>query len=324
MSQDPAISNVVNPLKIKTPQVVIRLNYPKLSQFGITPEEVFSTLRATFWGLEVFHILRQREEIKVYLKYNWTQKPDLKTLALLPIKSQKGEMIPLGKIADIKVEYIPGEIPRLNGERAVTLLAEVEGNFFKIASKLKEQFKKLPIPKGYRIEVTGQYKVLKKTFYEILFVIIGAIIFIYLILLTEFKSWIFPLIILITIPFSLIGAILALVITKESLNVSVAMGIITLIGVCVNNAIVLLDFAKYKLNKGLPKKKVLIEAALTRLRSILLTSLTTIFALIPTALGWGVGANFFQAFAITVIGGLFTSTLATLIIVPVLTDLLLK
>ena len=104
----------------------------------------------------------------------------------------------------------------------------------------------------------------------------------------------------------------------KQLDVSVVMGIVTLMGICVNNAIVLLDFANRRTDEGIPAKQALREAALIRLRPILLTSLTTIFALIPTAIGIGVGSKIFQPFAITVIGGLITATLTTLIIVPTL------
>ncbi len=320
MSQESAISNVVNPLKIKTPQVVVRLRYPDLSRFQVSIEEVLATLRAAFWGLEVTRVLRQREEIGVYLGLDWPRAPTPEDLASLPIKTQTDEIIPLGKIADIRVEHLPGEITRLNGEREVTLLAEVEGNLFKVASKLKERLKALSLPQGYRIEVTGQYQVLKKSLGEIGFILLGAILFVYLILFVEFESWKKPLVILITVPFSLIGAILALFVSRQGLNISVAMGLITLVGICVNNAIVLLDFAERMIREGITRKKALMNAAQVRLRPILLTSLTTICALIPTAIGIGAGAEFFQSFAITLIGGLFTSTLASLIIVPVLAN----
>ncbi len=320
MSQESAISNVVNPLKIKAPQVVVRLRYPDLSRFQVSTEEVLATLRAAFWGLEATRVLRQREEIAVCLEFDWPKAPDPKAVASLPVKTQTGEMIPLGKIADIRVEHLPSEITRLNGEREVTLLAEVEGNLFQVASKLKERFRAFPLPQGYRIEVTGQYQVLKKSLGEMAFVLLGAVLFVYLILFVEFESWKKPLIILVTVPFSLIGAILALFISRQGLNLSVAMGFITLVGICVNNAIVLLDFAERRVKEGITRKKALIEAARIRLRPILLTSLTTIFALIPTAVGLGAGAEFFQSFAITVIGGLFTATLTTLIVVPVLAN----
>ena len=203
-------------------------------------------------------------------------------------------------------------------QREVTLLAEIEGNLFKVASELKERFRALPLPYGYRVEVTGQYQVLKKSLGEMAFVLLGAILLVYLILFVEFGSWKKPLIILVTVLFSLVGAILVLFVSHQGLNISVAMGLITLVGVCVNNAIVLLDFAERRIKQGVTRRWALIEAAETRLRPILLTSLTTMFALIPTALGLGAGAEFFQSFAITVIGGLFSATLSTVIIVPVL------
>jgi multidrug efflux pump subunit AcrB len=156
------------------------------------------------------------------------------------------------------------------------------------------------------------------------FVLVGlaAVMLIYLIMAMQFRSWLQPLIILAAIPFALVGAIVLLAITKVGLNVSVGMGVLTLVGIAVNNAIVLLDYSNRQTAAGRVIFDSLKSAVSVRLRPILMTALTTIFALIPVAVNPAVGSRMFQSFAITVIGGLLSATAATLILVPVLATFL--
>ncbi|MBX6422837.1 efflux RND transporter permease subunit [Thermosulfurimonas sp. F29] len=318
MENEPGISNVVNPLKVKRPQITVKLRYSDLARFGVSPEEVFSTLRAAFWGLEATRIIKPQGEIRVLLQFDRSRISNPRELSSLPIRTSRGQWVPLRKVADIRVEYLPGEITRLNGEREVTLLAEVEGNLFTIASRLKRHLQALSLPGGYRVEITGQYRVLKRSLREMAFILAGALILVFLILLVEFNSWKPPLVILITAPFSLTGALVALWMTRQDLDLSVAMGMLTLIGICVNNAIVLLDFVEQKTKEGTDLRVAFLEAIRIRLRPILLTSLTTIFALMPAAIGLGAGAEYFQGFAIAVMGGLVAATFVSFILVPCL------
>ena len=136
----------------------------------------------------------------------------------------------------------------------------------------------------------------------------------------QFKSLIQPLIILVTIPFSLVGAFILLFITRQGLNISVGMGVITLIGIAVNNAIVLVDYANRMVKLQMSGRDALLKAVSVRLRPIILTSATTIAALIPTAIGTTIGSHIFQAFSIAVIGGLAAGMFSTLVLVPILMD----
>jgi multidrug efflux pump subunit AcrB len=156
------------------------------------------------------------------------------------------------------------------------------------------------------------------------FVLVGlaAVMLIYLIMAMQFRSWLQPLIILAAIPFALVGAIVLLAITKVGLDVSVGMGVLTLVGIAVNNAIVLLDYSNRQTAAGRVIFDSLKSAVSVRLRPILMTALTTIFALTPVAVNPAVGSRMFQSFAITVIGGLLSATAATLILVPVLATFL--
>ncbi|HEC98425.1 MAG TPA: efflux RND transporter permease subunit, partial [Nitrospirae bacterium] len=210
------------------------------------------------------------------------------------------------------------------GQREVTLVSEVEGSIPALVSRLKKRFRSIRLPKGYSIDFTGQYKSLMRTAMDMVFVVLGAIALIYLIMAMQFRSLLQPLVILITIPLSMVGAFTALFISRHGLDVSVGMGIVTLVGISVNNAIVLLDYSNRRVADGETVMEALLSAASVRLRPILMTALTTIFALIPTAVSTTIGSNIFQPFAVTVIGGLVSGTISTLIVVPVLATFLSK
>ena len=199
-----------------------------------------------------------------------------------------------------------------------TLIADIEGNIPAIVKDMQTKFAGMKLPEEYTITFSGQYKVMISTAVEMILASILAIILIYLIMAMQFKSLKQPFIILITIPFSIAGASMLLFLTGQGLNISVGMGAVTLIGIAVNNAIVLVDYFNRSIKKGLKAKDAIFEAVGVRLRPIILTSATTISALIPTAIGTTIGSHIFQPFAITVIGGLITGMFGTLIIVPVL------
>jgi len=324
LSADPAISNVVNNTKIKSPKVQVHLNNARLGLYGVTTQDVLDTLQAARLGIKATQIIRQRAAIPVIVKIAFRTPLDLASLKRIPVVAHDGTSLPLSRVADVQILHTPSAITRLNGRREITLLADVEGNITKVVSRLRGKLRNISFPPGYSFEFTGQYKVLMNTVLEMAGAVIAAIVLIYLIMAMQFSSWLQPLIILLTIPLSLVGALVALFVTRQGVDVSVGMGAFTLVGIAVNNAIVLMDFVNKQIKGGSEIRKAILSAATVRLRPILLTSFTTIFALLPVAIGTTVGSRIFQPFAITVIGGLLSATLATLIVVPTLTFCFMK
>ncbi len=318
MAKDPAVSGIVNNTKVKASEIVVRIKYPQLARYGVSSIDVLNTLRAAETGVEAARIVRQKENIGILVKMDMNKIHDIDSIRKLPVPAGNGGIIPLDRVADCSIIQTPSSITRLNGQREITLISEVNGSITALVSRLRERFHSINLPEGYSIEFTGQYKVLTRTVIDMVFVILGAIALIYLIMAMQFRSLLQPLVILITIPLSMIGAFTALFISGHGLDVSVGMGIVTLVGISVNNAIVLLDYSNRRVANGETVREALLSAASVRLRPILLTALTTIFALIPTAVGTTVGSNIFQPFAVSVIGGLITGTISTLVIVPVL------
>lgn len=316
LAKEPTITNIVNNSKVKSPEINVRLNYPRLAQYGIKAQDALATLQASQFGLEATRIIQQKEDVAVMVKMGISKTPNLVQFRQLPVTVGSGEIIPLDRLADVQISYVPASITRLNGQREITLLAEVNGSISSVVSHLRRQFSSIELPEGYVIDFTGKYKTLIKTAAEMTFVLFAAVVLIYLIMVMEFHSWLQPLIILFTIPLSLVGAVIALFMTRRGIDISVGMGAITLVGISVNNAIVLMDYFNRKRISGKSVYESLLSASSVRLRPILMTALTTIFALVPTAIGTTVGSNIFQPFAVTVIGGLISGTFGTLVIVP--------
>ncbi len=324
LSADPAIHNVVNNTKIKSPIIQVRLNNAHLGLYGFTVPEVFDTLKAARFGVEATQVIRQGSAIPVLVKLALKNPLTLPLLKRLPIPNGDGTSVPLSRIAEVHILHVLPAITRLNGQREITLLAEVEGNIPKVVARLREKLKHVSLPPGYHFAFTGQYKVLIATAWEMAEAIFMAVLLIYLIMALQFSSWLQPLVILLTIPLSLVGALIALFATRQGVDISVGMGAFTLVGIAVNNAIVLMDYANKEIKKGLDPRQALLSAATIRLRPILMTTFTTLFALLPVAIGTTVGSKIFQPFAITVIGGLISATLGTLIVVPTLAACFMK
>jgi len=320
MAEDPALANIVNNTKIKSPQIIVRPDPVELARCGISPSDVFGTIQAGRFGIQATTIVRQRQQVQVLVKTNSPSDVTLDWLEGLAISTPSGQTVPLRRVADIRVTHQPAAVTRLNGQREITILAEVEGSIPDVVNRLHPKFSAISLPSGYSLAFTGQYQVMKRTVLDFVLVGLAAIMLIYLIMAMQFRSWLQPLIILVTIPVALVGAIVLLAITQVGLDISVGMGALTLVGIAVNNAIVLLDYANRQIAAGQTISDSLLSAVSVRLRPILMTATTTIFALIPVAVNPAVGSRIFQPFAITVIGGLLSATAATLVIVPALAN----
>ncbi len=344
LSKEPAVSNVVNNTKIKVPEIDVKINNPLLAQYRVDAANILTTLSAARFGVEATEIIRQKEQISVIVKMDLStcqgpgsckgidaigQLPgehslshdshrffNISTIRKLPIQTMDGKWIPLERVAEITISHAPAAITRLNGQREITLLAEVNGSIPSVVKKLSKKFKSVKLPRGYSIDFTGQYHVIIETFLEMVFAVLAAMVLIYLIMAMQFRSWTQPLVILMTIPLSLACALIGLAVTGQGIDISAGMGTVTLVGIAVNNAIVLIDFANRERFAGKNTNNALLSAASVRLRPILLTSLTTIAALLPAAIGTTVGSNLFQSFAITIISGLAGGIIATLIVIP--------
>lgn len=215
----------------------------------------------------------------------------------------------------------PGEIDRYNRSRQISLFSNLDHREKVIGQamgELQQMIHELDLPMGYSIEFSGQAKIFKESFINLAFALLLAVLIVYMVLAAQFESFIYPFIIMLALPLSLIGALGALVIFGKTMSIFSMIGIIMLMGLVTKNGILLVDlinslYAKNSLNRS----DAVIEGGKRRLRPILMTTLSIIFGMLPIALGVGSGSESQAPMAIAVIGGLITSTLLTLVVIPV-------
>jgi len=315
LDADPAVHNIVNNSRFHRPQLDIRIDGARCAALGVSPADARRAVAAATWGDEVLRVLKERQQVPILLRVDGLGR-GLEAIGTLPVPSRSGTPVPLAKVATLTLHRVPAQIERLNGQRQLTILAEVSGNLLAVARRLNRRFAGLGLPAGYSATCTGQYRVLLKTGRELVFVLLSAGLLILAIMTLEFGSIRQAAWILAVVPVSLAGGAFGLALTGAGLNVAAATGMLTLLGIGVNNGIVLLDFANRLRAAGADPVAALCSAARIRLRPILATTLTTIAGLLPTALGLGSGQHVFQAFAIAVIFGLLAGTVATLLVLP--------
>jgi hydrophobic/amphiphilic exporter-1 (mainly G- bacteria), HAE1 family len=239
-------------------------------------------------------------------------------LKRLPVPAADG-MVPLGSVATVTEGTTPVQVTHVDGERTATVTASVVNNNIGAASSdTQAALDKVDLPAGATWTLAGATEMTSDVFRTLGIAMLIAILIVYIIMVATFRSLVNPLILLVSIPFAAVGAVLLLVLTGTSLGMPSLIGLLMLIGIVVTNAIVLLDLIEQFRRKGMDARAAVIEGARRRLRPILMTAIATILALIPMALGLGEGAFLSTPLAVVVIGGLFTSTILTLILVPVL------
>jgi HAE1 family hydrophobic/amphiphilic exporter-1 len=211
----------------------------------------------------------------------------------------------------------PTQIDRESRQRQVIVYANVVGvSAGDITTKVKELIPGMNLPLGYSYKFVGQAQTMQDSFMEIGKALLLAVVLIYMVLAAQFESFIHPFTIMLSLPFSLTGAILGLLIAGQTMNIISLIGVIMLMGLVTKNAILLVDYANQLRQRGMPIINALIEAGVVRLRPILMTTAAMIFGMMPIALGIGSGAEMRQSMGVVLIGGLITSTMLTLVVVP--------
>jgi len=289
----------------------------KAATRGVSVSDIGETVGALFGGTVAgsFSGGGHRYDIRVRLEGSERAKPD--DLKKVMLRNNRGELIPLGEVAKISVDKGLTAISRQDRERAVSVYANLAPKVSQadaIARLQSEITAKLP--EGYRLVPGGSSESFKEAFGGLIFALLLGIAVAYMVLGAQFNSFIHPVTVLLALPFSITGAVVALLVADQSVNVYSAIGIILLMGIVKKNSILLVDFTNQRREAGLDVREALIEACPTRLRPILMTSFSTIVAAIPAALTFGPGAETRAPMAVAVIGGVLVSTFLTLLVVP--------
>ncbi len=317
-------TDVSDGIEDTAPELRIIVDKEKSISKGLTVAQVFVEINKILAKDEAAtSISMGSKDYDVYIKDERNESIITKNnIADFEITAPTGEKVLLKEIASVEEAKGFASINRTNQERYVTVGAELEEgyNIGLVSDEIYNKLKDYQVPEGYSVEMSGERKMINEIFGDLWFMLLLAIVLIYLIMVAQFQSLLAPFIIMFTIPLAFTGGFLALMITGNPLSTVSFIGLIILAGVVVNNGIVFVDYTNKMIEEGFSKKDAIYKAANDRIRPILMTALTTIFALSTMSFGVGTGTEIIQPMAITSIGGLVYATFLTLILVPVLYD----
>ena len=304
----------------RRPEVRVRVNRHAAGDLGLDLGTVAITLR----GLVAGEVVSRFEDpdgdsYDVRLRVERSERTHAADLLGLDLPAHGGRaLVPLSQVASLDTAGAPSLIRRYDLMREVRVNANTEGRSLgEVMSDIQARAATIQLPAGYRIDYTGEWEELQETFGYVGQSLILAVILIYAILASQFRSFAQPLAIMLSLPLSLVGVAGMLYLVKDTLNIMSMIGLILLMGLVTKNAILLVDFTNVQRRAGVERREALITAAKVRLRPILMTTLAMIFGMLPLAFEWGAGAEWRGPMARAVIGGLITSTLLTLVVVPV-------
>ncbi len=307
------------------PELSITIDREKASYLGLTVGQVGSLVKNAMQGVVATQFRQGGEETDIRVRYDKTYRDSLEKIKNLTITLPSGNQIPLKQITKISYDQGPVKINREDQLRVVAVTANVlDRDIGSVIKDIKDKLNNFDMPSGYLIEYGGSYKQMKDTFGTLAWALALGVLLVYMVMASQFESLIHPFIVMFEMPLAFIGVGLALFITRQSLSLPSFMGIIMLAGIVVNNAIVLIDYVNQLRKKGMSKFNALVEGGTTRLRPILITSITTILGMLPMALARQEGSEMMRPMAIAVIGGLLVSTLLTLVVIPVIYSLVEK
>lgn len=319
MNGNKRFADVKNTMQVGSPEIQILFDRDKAANLGLQVHEVADRVVSNVRGDVATRYSWRDRKIDVLVRAQEEDRSSINEIKNLVINPNGERSIPLSAIAEVKVTNGPGEIRRIAQQRVAIISANLNyGDLGEAATDVQSIIDETTMPTGIFARVAGQNEEMSNSFQSLLFALGLAIFLVYLVMASQFESLLHPFIILFTIPLALVGAVLALYITGTTISVVVFIGLILLAGIVVNNAIVLIDLINQLRERGMDKYEAIMEGGKSRLRPILMTTLTTTLGLLPLAIGFGDGAELRAPMGITVIGGLLVSTLLTLVVIPVM------
>lgn len=316
------LRDVTESLEAGSPEIQVRFDREKLKKADIDLATASQTLRTSILGRVATDYKEQDRQLDVLVRSDDSQSLAFADLPSMIIGYKNGVPVRLASVAEVVTERGPAEILRVSQTRAAVVSANLQNrDLGSVTSDIQTVMAGIPLPPNISVAIGGQNEEMQSSLKSLKFAVALAIFMVYLVMASQFESLLNPFLILFTVPMALIGVVAALVVTQTPVSVVVMIGAIMLAGIVVNNGIVLVDLVSQLQRRGYSVRDALVEAGQTRLRPILMTTTTTVLALIPMALGRGEGGEIGAPLAVTVIGGLLVATLLTLVVIPVLYSL---
>ncbi len=322
LAQNDRFIDVKTSLQIGHPEIKVFFDHQRLAQLGLTAPDVAQILSTKIGGSVASQYTIKDKKVDILVRSDEQSRDSVTDIKNIIVNPKSNKPVPLSAVADVQLSVGPSEITRIGQQRAAVISANFAyGDLEAAVNDVKQTLNNLQLPMNVQASITGQNEEISVSFNSLIFALLMAIFLVYLVMASQFESLLHPLLILFTVPLATAGSILGLYLTNTPLSVIVFIGLIMLAGIVVNNAIVLVDRINQLRAAGVAKTKAIIESATSRLRPIVMTTLTTTLGLLPLAIGTGEGSEIRAPMAITVIFGLLFATLLTLFFIPLLYSL---
>lgn len=314
----PDAVDVTNSLSEQVPQVKVTMRREAAAQYGLTAAAVGAAVRAELTGATATTVTIDNQELDVIVRGDGAASESLDALRSMPIASSRGGYVPLSTVAEVSVEQAPQSINRSNQSRVVTVTGDtISGNTTGITKQITAILDGYTMPEGYSAQVTGSYSDMMESFGDLLLALLVALGLVYFILAAQFESFAMPVIVMMILPVAFTGALFALPVTGRDLSMISMVALIMLAGTVVNSSIILVEYIKIRRNMGESREEAILKACPLRVRPVMMTTLTTILAMVPMAMGWGDTNEMMSDMGITMISGMVISTVVTLLFTPV-------
>ena len=325
IADNPGLVAVDTDLKLTKPELAVKIDRDKATDLGVSVEAVGRTLETMLGGRQVTRFKRDAEQYEVIVQVAPGDRRDPRDIRDIFVRNRDGEMLPLASLLKVDETVAPRELNHFAQRRAVTLTANLapEYTMGEALAFLEDAAAGL-LPAGYAVDYNGQTREFKTTSAGLALTFVLALAFIYLVLAAQFESFRDPLIIMLTVPLSMTGALAALYVTGGTLNVYSQIGLVTLVGLITKHGILIVEFANQLREQGRALAEAVVEAAVLRLRPILMTTGAMVLGAVPLALATGAGAESRQQIGWVIVGGMLLGTLLTLFVVPTVYTLLAR
>lgn len=314
----PGTSEIKASMEGGSPEVSIKVDRYKLAELNLSLDVVGSTMQNAFAGNDDSKFLIGDEEYPIKVQLDQFDRRNMADVSNLTFQNSKGDLIKLSQFATIESSTGPTTLERKDKIPTVTLTSQVVGRpVGTVGNEIQAKFAKMSLPSGVNIVAGGDVKNQAEGFASLLVALIGSIILVYLIMVALYDNYVYPFVVMFSVPVALIGAFLALALTMTNLSIFGMLGLIMLVGLVIKNAILIVDFTNHLKEKGKSSYDAIVEGTMERFRPILMTTIAMVIAMIPIAIATGAGSEWKNGLAWVLIGGLTSSMIFTLIIVPV-------
>jgi len=312
--------NIQTSLEEGAPEVEVHVDRIRAGMYNLNINTVISQIQDQLEGKNAGQMEKSGEMRDITIKVPEKGLNDIYNLTI----NSGDQVFRLSEIADITFGVSPKEILRKNQNRTGRVTAQMNKGFAleHVANNIRQETASIELPQNYRILVTGEEEKRQESMSSLGFALILSVVLVYMVMASQFESLIHPFTILLTIPLAVVGSIVIFFALGKTLNIMALIGIIMLAGIAVNNSIILVDRINQLIREGNTRREAILQAGQQRIRPIIMTSLTTVLALLPLTFGFGESASLRSPMALAVIGGLVTSTLLTLVVIPCVYDIL--